>query len=209
MLGTGLLNRDTQVLWNEFGEFTTRTPTKLAEPVQLGTAWFIVKIEDTDLNGDGRRDLILVYSVILVRWLAAPVPGQRGQPHVLGPDGQVPALSERGHAGGCSTRAAIILMRQQDLNDDGLMDFLLTVHAADTTEPTDDDCPVALIRQQDSTFKPITLGMLRAAGVGDRMLRGAFYAANGPGASGELVFPFRQPVTAEVWLDVQPITFTK
>jgi hypothetical protein len=208
VLGTGFLNRDTQILWNDFGGFTTKAPTKLAEPVQFGTAWFTYEIEDTDLNGDGRRDLILAYSdnfgggwqlQFLVNEGNRTFSDQTAK-YLPYPNVATPAAG--------SMRAAIILMRQQDLNDDGLTDFLLRC-GINSTGPADDNCPFALIRQQDSTFKPITIGMLRAAGVGDRLLRGAFYAANGPGASGELVFPFRQPVTAEVSLDVQPITFTK
>ena len=101
----------------------------------------------------------------------------------------------------------IEFLRPRDLNDDGLMDFWVVAKAWDARIMAD-DCPLALIRQPDSTFKPVTVGMLRAAGVPDFFFWGNWYTANGPGPGGELVNVFLSPED-RVTMNVVPITFTK
>lgn len=210
-LGTGYSSRTTQVLWNQGGSFANSAPTKLPEPVDFGTEWSVMDLQSMDLDEDGRQDLVLAYQ--------AHVWNGGWQLQFLVNDGNggfvdrtsrylaEPSVVSSGVPMAASPQTWIEFITPRDLNDDGRIDFWVTCKAWGGKIAAD-NCPVALIRQGDGSFKPITVGMLRSAGVPDYFFWSVAYAGTGVGTGGELVNVFRAN-DGRPGVNVMPITFTK
>ena len=212
VLGTGHPARETQVFWNKAGSYAAGMPTKLAEPVQFGTDWYVMDIQDTDLNNDGRRDVVLAYQAHVwnggwqLQFLVNE--GNRTFSDQTAKYLPYPNVVSSGVPTPVDARAWIEFLTPRDLNADGRMDFWVTLNAGGSWVAVD-DAPVALIQQPDSTFKPVTLGMLRAAGSPDFPYGAGHFASSGPGGHGHLVNVFGWTDRGRAGLGLVPIEFTK
>ena len=55
VLGTGLRDRDRQILWNESGSFASGQPSRLGEPVGFGSDWSVMDLQSLDLTTTAAR----------------------------------------------------------------------------------------------------------------------------------------------------------
>ncbi len=198
-----------QVYWNQAGSFSTQAPTFLAEPVNFGSDWGVMDIQSIDLNSDGRQDLVLAYQAHVwnggwqLQFLVNE--GNRTFSDQTAKYLPYPAVVTSGVPTPPATEAWIESLVPRDLNADGLMDFWVVMRPWQIAS----NMPLALIRQPDSTFKPVTYGMLVAAGLPNYFWR-IFFASSGVGGEGELVTIFAgTDGVARAKTPRIPITFTK
>jgi len=201
-----------QVYWNQAGSYVPQAPTFLAEPVNFGSDWGVMDIQSTDLNADGRQDLVLAYQGHVwnggwqLQFLVNE--GDRTFSDQTAKYLPFPNVVSSGVATPVNAKAWIEFLTPRDLNGDGRTDFWVTVNAGGPWSAVDDQ-PIALIQQADSTFKPVTLGMLRAAG-STRFPYGArHFASSGTGGHGHLVSVFGWTDRGRAGLSLVPIEFTK
>jgi hypothetical protein len=212
ILGLSHVNRTTEILWNHSGSFAASATTKLSDAVSFGPDWGVMDIQSTDLDNDGRQDLVVIYQAhvwnggwqfqFLVNEGNRTFSDQTARylPYPGAATSEVPTEA--------NPQTWIEFITPRDLNGDGLMDFWVTVRSWGG-KISADNVPVALIRQSDSTFKPVTVGMLRAAGVPDYFFWRVFFAASGSGGDGELVSMFPRNDVGRMGLNLMPITFTR
>jgi len=201
-----------QVHWNGAGSYTSSPPTFLAEPVNFGSDWGVMEIQSIDLNGDGRQDVVLAYQghVAYGGWQLQFLvnEGNRTFSDQTAKYLPYPNVVSSGVPTPVDARAWIEFLTPRDLNADGRTDFWITVNSGGPWTPVD-DAPVALIQQPDSTFKPVTLGMLRAASSLSLPFVPRHFASSGIGGHGHLVSLFPWVDRGRAGLNLWPIEFTK
>ncbi|MEQ1581931.1 MAG: putative Ig domain-containing protein [Steroidobacteraceae bacterium] len=216
ILGTGYSSRSTQVLWNFGGSYAADTVgagtiSALPGPTNFGTAWSIYEIQATDLNGDNAQDLVVVYQgdVNYGGWQIQFLVNQGNYQFVDQTTTYLPdaAAASSGVASSTNVTSWIAFLIPQDLNGDTRLDYWVEANPWGTA--TNDNMPLALIRQPDGSFVPVKVGELRAAGVPSFFFNGTVgYEARGTLLPGELAQAFADSsANNQVKINALEITF--
>lgn len=215
VLGTGYQSRSTQVLWNVGGSYANDTLgagtiSALPAPTNFGTAWSIYEIQATDLNSDGKQDLVVVYqgAVNYGGWQIQFLVNQGNHQFADQTTTYLPdtAAVSSGIASVSNVTSWIAFLLPRDLNSDGRMDYWVEANSSGAT--TNDNLPVALIRQADGSFVPVKIGELRAAGVPSFFFNSNMGYEERKSLPGELVEAFIDSNAGnQVKINAQAITF--
>jgi hypothetical protein len=215
VLGTGYSSRSTQVLWNVNGSYAADTLgagsiSALPGPTNFGTAWSIMDIQATDLNNDGKQDLVVVYQgdVSYGGWQIQFLVNQGNHQFVDQTATYMPdaAAVSSGMASASNVTSWIPFLLPRDLNSDGRVDYWVEANRPGTS--TNDNLPLALIRQADGSFVPVKVGELRAAGVPSFFFNSNIGYEERSSLPGELVQAFIDSSAGnQVKINAQAITF--
>jgi hypothetical protein len=215
VLGTGYQSRTTQILWNDHGSYATdtigaSTISALPWATNLGAGSTIYEIQATDLNGDGKQDLILIYNIDVAYggWQIQFLVNQGNHQFIDQTTTYLPdATTVTSGAVSASTQMSwIAFLVPRDLNGDGLMDYW--VEANPQAGRLNDNLPLALIRQANGSFIPVKVGELRAAGMPDSFFYFVGYESRGASLPGELVQAFADSsANNQIKINAQAITF--
>lgn len=214
ILGTAIERGSPHILWNAGGSYAANTVaagtiTPLPGPTGLGSNWLIYEMQATDLNRDGRQDLIVVAQAHVWEggWEFQFLVNQGNRQFV---DETATYLRDGAAVRGLPTASNatwIQFLVPSDLNGDGRMDYWVDANASG--KPLNENLPLALIRQADGHFVPIKVGELRAAAGNPQSFLGSYrYVNRGPLLPGEFARPYGQPIShGAIRVESWPITF--
>jgi hypothetical protein len=211
VLGGSTERLTSYVLWNQKGSYAAGKTSTLPVPPGWGNDWSVEDVQALDLNGDARLDLVLAYQGHV--WNG----GWRIQFLVNEGDGKfsdatehylpVPKSASSGLPSETNKITWIPFIRVRDVNGDGRPDLDVQCQSWGG-KIAHDDCPLLLLRQADGRFNPITVGMLRAAGIPDYVFWDARLVSTGtPGKF--LVMQHFRASNGDLSLGPFPITLLK
>lgn len=182
VLGTYQRTSDRQILWNNTGSYANAGISDLpSPPADFGTDWMIYDIQASDVNFDGKLDLILNYQAEVNHggWYLQVLVNQGNRVFEDQTDRYIskPAAITSGLPTGENMQAWIQFLIPTDFNDDGRTDFFVDGIAWGGRVPQD-NFPVFLVHQADGTFATTTVGDLRALGAPEYIFWGPLYSLN-------------------------------
>ena len=198
------------VLWNDGHGFANAATTLLPEPANFGAANSTYEIQATDVNFDGRLDLIVAY-------LAGDDPNRPpggwelqvlvNQGNRQFADQTAQYLPQGAHWSGLpnmepESQYWVQFLHLADINQDGRTDFVLDARGI-TAAPA--SLPLAFVHQADGTFATATVGELAAAGAARWMFDYSTQFVQWQGGSGFAHFGW--PGNSNLLVEVQPVTF--
>lgn len=153
------------ILWNTQGVFSQSSMTALPFPKHFGTSNSVYDIQSVDLNGDGRKDLIIAYqkSVSLGGWELQVLIDEGGRTFSDQTSRYIP--EESAQFGGFPTSSSaesqywVQFVNLIDLNSDGRMDFFLDARGITSAPAT---LPLAYVQQADGSFQAARVSELNA-----------------------------------------------
>lgn len=180
-----------RVLWNSAGRFEG-LHTSMSYPSQPIDAVQPLDIAVTDINFDGRPDLVATYTPSFetntTGWYLRVYLNQ-GERQFR--EATLEMLSQPGAASGIGAWVGdrppvIFFFVPHDFNGDGRQDYFVELGGVFVENPAASLAPVVLLSRPLGGFEVITLADLRAAGLTKHFFLGMSYAQRGPGVPGEL-----------------------
>lgn len=175
------------VLWNHGGSWAQGDSTTLPVPAEVSGENTVLDIQSTDVNFDGRPDLLMSYQTANGGWLLS-VLVNGGERQFI--DRTADIIPRVGVAGGglnsATVQPSLYFLRPLDVNGDGRMDFFTTPEAIRPATPNR-NVPVFLVQRDDGRFDVVTSGDLLDAGLDANLLVGAEYARQDVPRQGDLV----------------------
>lgn len=144
------------VLWNSNGVFSESTATTLPLPKHFGSNNSVYDIQSVDLNGDGRKDLIVAYqkSVVLGGWEIQVLINEGNRSFSDQTAHYIPEESAQfggfPSASSAESQYWLQFINLIDLNSDGRMDFVLDARGS---TPAPANLPFVYVQQVDGSFQ--------------------------------------------------------